>query len=211
MNEHEHSRELISRLLDEDTALTEAENRQLRAHLADCADCAALYAAFAAVSKAIGENLTEPPAQLREKVMGEVRREEIRRRNRKNRRWAGAAAAAAVLALIIGFAPRMTPKSDTAQGALYAAAVSEERAFFAAAEENAAVSADALLAFLGGVAPESVPGEDAEPAFSVETEAGTVVIYRAEGRMWYADPVSGALRETARTEAEIREFLQNGA
>ena len=210
MNGHEQYRELISRLLDEDTALTEAEKRELQAHLSGCADCAALYAAFAAVSEAIGAELEEPPARLRENVMGEVRREEIRRKNRKNRRWAGAVAAAAVLALIIGFAPRMTPKRDTAQGALYAAAVAEERTNFAAPVEEAAAEApDALLAFLDGTALDAALSEDAEPAFTLETEAGTLSFYRAGERLRYLDPVSGALCETARTEAEIREFLQN--
>ncbi len=106
MNKHEHYQELISRLLDEDTSLTAEENAALQAHLAECAECTAMYEAFSALSGFVGGELEEPPESLRENVMAEIRREEIRRRNRRAFGWTGFAAAAAVLALVVGFAPR---------------------------------------------------------------------------------------------------------
>ena len=53
MNKHAFCQELISRLLDEDTALSAEENAALQAHLAECEECSAMYRAFAALSDAL--------------------------------------------------------------------------------------------------------------------------------------------------------------
>ena len=107
MNKHAYYQELISRLLDDDRALTAEENAGLQAHLAECEECSAMYRAFAALSEGLGGDLAEPPESLRENVMAEIRREQIRERNRRPFRIGGFVAAAAVLALVIGFAPRV--------------------------------------------------------------------------------------------------------
>ena len=128
MDMHAHCQELISRLLDQDTTLREEENRELQAHLAECEECRLMYDAFSALSGFVGGELEEPPEELRENVMADIRREEIRRRNRRAFRWTGFVAAAAVLLLVIGLTPRLLPHAadsapaaaEIAAGALYA-------------------------------------------------------------------------------------------
>lgn len=146
MDIHAHCQELISRLLDQDKMLSEEENRTLQAHLAECEECRLMYDAFSALSGFVGGEMEEPPAELRENVMAEIRREEIRRRNRRAFRWTGFVAAAAVLLLVIGLTPRLLPRAadsapaaaEMAAGALYAMpaeeAVDAPRAF----EDNGA-------------------------------------------------------------------------
>lgn len=136
MDIHAHCQELISRLLDQDKMLSEEENKTLQAHLADCEECRLMYDAFSALSGYVGGEMEEPPAELRENVMAEIRREDIRRRNRRAFRWTGFVAAAAVLLLVIGVAPRLLPSAadsapaaaEMAAGALYAMPAEEPAA-----------------------------------------------------------------------------------
>ena len=129
MNKHDAYRELISRLLDHDT-LTEEENTALQAHLEECPECRLMYQAFTEMSGYIGGELEEPPMELHENIMAEIRREDVRRRNQRVFGWTGFVAAAAVLALVIGVAPRILAHSSPsgsdaaalAGGVLYAAA-----------------------------------------------------------------------------------------
>ena len=93
--------EWISRMLDEE--LNAEEQAALAKHLETCPDCRALYEAFSAVSGALREDLEEPPESLRENVMAEIRREEIRKKNRRPRWAVLTVAAAAALALGLGF------------------------------------------------------------------------------------------------------------
>lgn len=131
MNEHDTCQELISRLLDHDISLTEEENLRLQQHMAECEECSLMYKAFSELSGFVGGDLEEPPEELRNNIMAEIRREEIRRRNRRAFRWTGFVAAAAVLTLVIGLAPRIVSHSSggdaaaMAGGTLYAAAVEE--------------------------------------------------------------------------------------
>ena len=147
MNTHEDYQALISRLLDEDNSLTAEENADLQAHLAACPECAAMYNAFSALSGFVGGELEDPPEELRANVMAEIRREEIRRKNRRAFGWTGFVAAAAVLALIVGFAPRMLARENSAALAARTgsgAAVYEENAQASAArvyEESAPADA----------------------------------------------------------------------
>ncbi len=172
MNTHAYYQELISRLLDEDAALTAEENRGLQAHLAECADCAAVYQAFSSLSDALGKDLEEPPARLRENVMAELRREEIRRKNRRRSSPVAFIAAAAVLALAIGLGPRLAAPKNSADSAVYTAQAAagavyaeeaQQRSFAAdkSAESNAvyAAAADAPEAQTDPAAPAE---EDAE-------------------------------------------------
>ena len=158
MNTHESYRELISRLLDEDSTLTAEENADLQAHLAQCLECAAMYNAFSALSGFVGGELEDPPEELRANVMAEIRREEIRRKNRRAFGWTGFVAAAAVLALVIGFAPRLLARESgtalTAQMATGAAAY-EESYEEEAQEAPARVYADSAPADAGAYTQEN--------------------------------------------------------
>ncbi len=179
MNTHDDYRELISRLLDEDAALTAEENRRLQAHLAECADCAAVYQAFSALSETLSEDLEEPPARLRENVMAELRREEIRRKNRRRISPAAFIAAAAVLALAIGLGPRLLPPKavgnayppQAAAGTVYAEEA-QYRSF--AADSGTANTAEYAAAAAAPEAPEAqfdldAPAEEAVEKLSLES------------------------------------------
>ena len=80
MSQCEIYQELISRMVDGD--LSAREEADLARHIETCPDCAALFQAFSAISGQIGEDLEEAPFDLRDNVMAEIHREEIRRRNR---------------------------------------------------------------------------------------------------------------------------------
>ena len=92
--------ELISRMLDED--LSPVEQGVLKAHLPNCEACAAMYKSFSALSKALEDQLEEPPESLRYNVMAEIRRAELRRKNRLSRPMKIILSTAACLALIVG-------------------------------------------------------------------------------------------------------------
>lgn len=98
MENCEAMQELLSRMLDED--LDAHEQRELAEHLKSCADCRAMYEAFSALSGQLRSDLVEPPESLRENVMAEIRREQIRAKNR--RPWRYALAVAAMAALVVG-------------------------------------------------------------------------------------------------------------
>jgi hypothetical protein len=120
MNKHTYYQELISRLLDEDKTLTQTEEEELQAHLAECEECSAMYRAFSALSESLSGELDEAPEALRENVMAEIRREQLWKHNHRRIPWSGVAAAAAILALVIGFAPRLTALGRTEESALTA-------------------------------------------------------------------------------------------
>ena len=98
----EYYQELISRMLDED--LSRDERAALTEHLGTCRECAAMYQAFSALSDTISSDLAEPPEELCDNIMAELRRSEIIRRNRKtglSRQMKNLIAAAACAALVI--------------------------------------------------------------------------------------------------------------
>jgi len=181
LNKHAACQELISRLLDHDITLTEEEKKLLQSHLSECEECSLMYKAFSEMSDFVGGELEEPPEELRENIMAEIRREEIRRRNQRVFRWTGFVAAAAVLTLVISLAPRIiskTPGGDTtamAGGALYAAAV-EETAPVLRAYESSADQGDSPLE---GLAPNDVEGTEFEDP-NVTWE-GDYIEYTPEG------------------------------
>ena len=100
MSQCENYQELISRMVDGD--LSAREEADLARHIETCPDCAALFQAFSALSHRIGEDLEESPFDLRDNVMAEIRREEIRRRNRIPTVLRSVLSAAACVALIVG-------------------------------------------------------------------------------------------------------------
>ena len=80
MSPCEKYQELISRMVDGE--LTAREEADLADHIESCTACAALFRAFSAISGQIGEDLEDAPLDLRENVMAEIRREELRKKNR---------------------------------------------------------------------------------------------------------------------------------
>lgn len=100
MSQCEFYQELISRMVDGD--LSAREEADLARHIETCPDCAALYRAFSALSGQIAEDLEEAPFDLRDNVMAEIHREQIRRRNRIPTILRSVLSAAACVALIVG-------------------------------------------------------------------------------------------------------------
>ena len=163
--------ELISRMLDEE--LSAEEQAALAKHLESCPECRAMYEAFAAVSGALHEQLEEPPARLRENVMAEIRREQIRKKNRRPWRAALSVAAVAVLALGLrfGVGPRLTMGSMAASVQKFA--VTEEAAESEAAED-AALGAAQEKAVLFDAAPAEAAGREAAAAPAQANAAASV-------------------------------------
>ena len=117
--------DMISRMLDDE--LGAEERAALSEHVKRCPDCAAVYVAFRSLSEAIGEDLEEPPATLRQDVMAEIRRDRVRAINKKPRRqWMSLLAAAACFTLIVSAAylsradlwRRPDAASETAENAM---------------------------------------------------------------------------------------------
>lgn len=125
--------ELISRMVDGD--LSPEEKHDLADHVETCPSCSALFQAFFAISKQIGEDLEEPPLDLRDSVMAEVQRAEIRRRNRIPTIIRGVLSAAACLAVISGIylGVSLTQGKHLTTAASGADAVAEEKAVAAEA------------------------------------------------------------------------------
>ena len=165
MMDHNEAQMLISRMLDEE--LSPSEQSQLQQHLQVCAECRGVYSAFSSLTGTLREDLEEPPEALRENVMGEIRREEIRKKNlRLRRRAERVAAAAAVLILAVALSPRLRMGSVkgsavTANVAVASAAVQEiqtpeamEEATETAAERAVNEAAPAVPAAGAPAAPE---------------------------------------------------------
>lgn len=141
MSSCEYYQEMISRMIDDE--LSEAERTVLARHLDTCPECSALYAAFNGLSAAIADDLAEPPEDLSDNIMAELRRADIQAKNRRKPRWWGALAAAACLALVI-MAARLVPglfqasSAAPATGDMAAPAAYE----YAAAEDSSAESVE---------------------------------------------------------------------
>lgn len=112
--------ELISRMLDED--LSRDERAALAEHLGTCRECTAMYQAFSALSDTVASDLVEPPEDLSDNIMAELRRAEIVRKNGRTTRLsrpmknliAAAACVALVVAAVGGVAVVNNRKSDAA-------------------------------------------------------------------------------------------------
>lgn len=124
--------ELISCLLDRE--LTVEEGQDLAAHARTCPECQAVYTAFSSLSGMLSGDLIDPPEELGEYVMAEIRRDSIRERHKapKLNRKALSLAAAAVLVIGLGALtlPRLLGRKGAAMSAAPQAAVE-----YAAAEE----------------------------------------------------------------------------
>ena len=115
--------ELISRLIDRE--LSAEEGAELAAHARECADCRAVYTAFSSLSDMLNERLVEPPEELSENVMANLRRRELRKKTVTpwTRGRITALAASVVLVLLGGVIaiPRLLHTQSAAKAAAPAA------------------------------------------------------------------------------------------
>ncbi|MBR0208029.1 MAG: zf-HC2 domain-containing protein [Oscillospiraceae bacterium] len=128
---------LISRLIDRE--ITPEEGEELAAHARECEECRAVYTAFVSLSHMLSSELVDPPEELAENVMAEIRRSELWKQNRKPRRqlrrWAAIAASAV---LVIGLGALTLPRLLGGMGA--AKSASPQAAYSAAAPAAAPAS-----------------------------------------------------------------------
>lgn len=120
MTECEYYQQLISQRLDGE--LTAEQEHALAEHLSRCADCRTVDAAFRALSEGFADCAEEPPAELCENVMSDIRRENIRRRHSgKKQGWRRLLTAAACFVLVFAAAataaPMLARKGENVSGA----------------------------------------------------------------------------------------------
>lgn len=161
----EYYQELISRMLDED--ISRDERAALAEHLGTCRECAAMYQAFSALSDTISSGMVDPPEELTDNIMAELRRSEIRRKNRRMPRQmknliAAVACAAVVIAAVGGAAIVGNHRNETAVYESRTSRISSGN-ISTAGEENASVEAPAP-ATEAPAAAQSVPGTAAAAA-----------------------------------------------
>lgn len=161
----EYYQELISRMLDED--ISRDERAALAEHLGTCRECAAMYQAFSALSDTISSGMVDPPEELTDNIMAELRRSEIRRKNRRMPRQmknliAAAACAAVVIAAVGGVAIVGSHRNETAVYESRTSRISSGN-ISTAGEENASVEAPAP-ATEAPAAAQSVPDTAAAAA-----------------------------------------------
>jgi hypothetical protein len=91
-----------------DGELSEEEKAELLAHVERCPSCRSILHAYETIAQETGELLSDPPAELKERVMAQIG--ETGGRQRKNRRFVFGryTALAACLALILLVLPRLS-------------------------------------------------------------------------------------------------------
>ena len=191
MENCEAMQELLSRMLDED--LDAHEQRELAEHLKNCPDCRAMYEAFSALSGQLRSDLAEPPESLRENVMAEIRREQIRKKNR--RPWRYALAVAAMAALVIGI--------HFAAGNRMVADLSQSVEIAASAQPFEAAAGGSMMMYAANSAAEEE---------SVEAEmASALPVYDLPEQRWEDFLASAAGAQRSKTTADIapREALSS--
>ena len=182
MENCEAMQELLSRMLDED--LDAAEQRELAEHLKNCPDCRAMYEAFSALSGQLRSDLAEPPESLRENVMAEIRREQIRAKNR--RPWRYALAVAAMAALVIGV--------HFAAGNRMVADLSQSVEITASAQPFEAAAGGSMMMYAANSAAEEESAEEMAPVLPV---------YDRQEQSWEGFLASAAGKQRSKTTADM--------
>lgn len=188
----EKIQELISRLLDED--LDREERFALNEHLQSCPECRAVYEAFSAVSASLKDDLAEPPESLRESVMAEIRREQIRKKNR--RPWRAILSAAAVAALVLGL--RFTTGGESLR----------------AASQTAPLAASVQMALSGGSDETLDNGAVIDGACAPDEASGKMRLNEnstAAARAAEAPPVEATMEESAVSDSAGAELYSTAA
>lgn len=168
MTECEYYQQLISQRLDGE--LTAAQEHELAEHLSRCADCRAVDAAFRALSEGFADSAEDAPADLCENVMGEIRRENIRKTNKRGskRTWRSLLATAACFALICATAATALPmlaRSNASTASMQASDTANE---ITGSGADAAMPADAA------------PAEEPESAAEQRAKADGSMLYTME-------------------------------
>ncbi len=207
MSSCEQYQELISRMVDGE--LSAGEEADLARHIQSCPSCAALFSAFSALSRQIGEDLEEAPLDLKENVMAEIRREEIRRRNRIPTIMRGILSAAACMAVIVGVYYGV---SLTRGGSLTAAVYSAEPAAAKGAEDAALQDAGAeeYAVMETAEAEEAAPAEQPAPGQQSLSRADANRSFAAAGQAPAPEPAAlpdAAPAEAAEEKAPPREWI----
>ena len=173
MSPCEKYQELISRMVDGE--LTAREEADLADHIESCTACAALFRAFSAISGQIGEDLEDAPLDLRENVMAEIRREEIRKKNRIPTIFRAIMSTAACAAIVFGvyLGVTLTKEAQLSTASYGAAPTTEERMVLAAepAPAEALETEEAAEEALPEEEPAPIPMPDAAQAEAVEAPA----------------------------------------
>lgn len=157
-----------------DGALSEAEDRALTAHLAQCPDCRRTYDELCAMDEAMDDLLCEAPEALSRRVMARVREEPKPARQHKITP-AAFLAAAAVLAVILlgatgvvdvpGFGGRGTRSSASVFSALFRQSDAQKAVGFGSTDYAALANArGARVLVLAGsdVPPDALSGAESE-------------------------------------------------
>ena len=177
MSPCEKYQELISRMVDGE--LTAREEADLADHIESCTACAALFHAFSAISEQIGGDLEEAPLDLRENVMAEIRREEIRKKNRIPTIFRAVMSTAACAAIVFGvyLGVTLTKKAQISTAAYQdAPAAAEERMVLAAESAPEALETEeAAEEALPEEEPAPTPMPDAAPAEAAEEPAAPML------------------------------------
>lgn len=183
MSDCKHYQELISRLIDRE--ITPEEGEELAAHARECEECRAVYAAFSSLSDMLGGELAEPPEELSENVMAEIRRSELWKKNRKPRQLRRLISIAACAVLVIGVGALTLPRLLRSPSAKKAAA--PQAVYSAAASEEAAVPAAGAVA------------DSAE----YESNAAYEAAYDMAPPIYVSEDFAAPASETTRSEQEM--------
>ena len=133
MKDCAYYQELISCLIDRE--LTVDEGEELAAHARTCPKCQAVYTAFSSLSGMLSKDLADPPEELRESIMSEIRRDSIRERHKAPKLNRKVLSLAAVAVLVIGIGSLTLPRLLGRKGASMNAAAPQAMADDSPAEK----------------------------------------------------------------------------
>lgn len=197
-----------------DGDLSHREETALARHIETCPECAALYQAFSAISSRIGEDLEPAPFDLRDNVMAEIQRAEIRRRNRIPNILRSILSVAACVALIFGvyLGVSITQGKNLVTSAFDLSPVSEQKVAAAGAEvrELPEEAAPAAVAEEAAAEPADAPQlqANAAPAMTEHIDAVLTVSSAPEAE---AEESSSTAVESALEEAPAAEALEDAS
>lgn len=163
----------ISELIDGE--LSESQEAELNAHVESCPSCQRVYDAFIGISRAIPDELAEPPANFAEGVMQIINPKEEEKKSKKIHVWRYLAAAACFALVCIGawsqglFTPVRTGGSDVNNPRIAPAQL--EDTFNSGSLE---LNLDIEFTEGGGTAPEESKYEPTEPDTTLEAPSGSV-------------------------------------
>ena len=214
MTECEYYQQLISQRLDGE--LTAAQEHELAEHLSRCADCRAVDAAFRALSEGCADSAEDVPADLCENVMGEIRRENIRKTNKRGskRTWRSLLATAACFALICAAAATALPMLARSNASTASMQASDTANGITGSGADAAMPADAAPAEEPESAAEQRAKADGSMLYTMESasEAGAASYNVSDDELGrFVEMLSDGASESAMPEAAADESCVVGS